>query len=130
MEEVRATLNSLLEEQATVKREIEACRSRVEIMREMNSMLKEGLAKAAAARGAPGTPSPPATDSRVGSLASDQQMQSAGLQGGTKNVEEAPRMTRKRRMETDAGEEEMHASQNTSSDAAKQVAELIHTMRL
>ena len=95
--------------------ELEACRSRLEILRERNSMFQEEvggcfrllssllgylfssfaeislqLAKAAADRRAPGTPSPPATDSRVGSTtASGQQMQSAGLQGGAKNGEEA-----------------------------------------
>nr|XP_018681211.1 PREDICTED: protein MLP1 homolog [Musa acuminata subsp. malaccensis] len=90
MEEVRATINSILEEQATLERELEACRSRLEILRERNSMFQEELAKAAADRRAPGTPSPPATDSRVGSTtASGQQMQSAGLQGGAKNGEEA-----------------------------------------
>ena len=102
--------------------ELEACRSRLEILRERNSTFKEEvggfflllssllgylflflfregftfaeislqLAKVAADRRAPGTPSPPATDSRVGSTtASGQQMQSAGLQGGAKNGEEA-----------------------------------------
>ncbi|URD72022.1 hypothetical protein MUK42_37043 [Musa troglodytarum] len=89
MEEGRVTINSLLEEQAKIKRQLEECRSQLEILRKMNSMFKEGLEKAAADRPAPGTPSPPATDSGIGSLAAGQQMQSAGLQGGAKNGEEA-----------------------------------------
>ncbi|URD73102.1 hypothetical protein MUK42_37299 [Musa troglodytarum] len=89
MEEWRATINSLWEEHAKLERQLEECRSQIEILRKRNSTLEEGLEKAAADRPAPGTPSPPATDSRVGSLAAGQQMQSAGLQGGAKNGEEA-----------------------------------------
>ncbi|RWW44455.1 hypothetical protein BHE74_00049797 [Ensete ventricosum] len=100
MDEMRATLDSLSEEQATLKR----------------------LAKADAARREPGTPSPPATDSRVSSLASGQQMQSPGLQGGVKNGEEEQGVDRYRREED--------ASRNTSSKEAEELAELIHTNRL
>ncbi|URD72976.1 hypothetical protein MUK42_37045 [Musa troglodytarum] len=99
--------------------QLEECRSQIEILRKGTPRSKKGLVdssfflpswssflfllrngftfaeislqleKAAADRPAPGTPSPPATDSRVGSLAAGQQMQSAGLQGGAKNGEEA-----------------------------------------